>query len=370
MKIVIMLLFLYPVCYADSIQKIWQISSENDIVSVEDMPVKTSGSFNDNDVRLDSANEDIAESEEVQFQNGNIEDLPLAKTFPLKERVISPRKNSLPEQKEFAKKETMQERVSQIQHAIEKEIQTKQEEPKVKSKRLVQESKDDFLETKRISEKNSLQHEDVKVDHKKSGDMEYKSIYLKLSKYFPNVHTRELYLASGFLFLLVMLFMMIRRKKRYKKLQEEEPLFFEQEWSKKFDRYSTLKGEVHQQFLIRKQNILFNSDFTQYQKAKALLELEKEYTDLEYIYLPKLFGNDFNAFIEAEKVLSSKPELRQMIQEFIEETLTERSFTKVQRDHILRNVKQGYRTSHYNWQFDEIAMQTSKSEEQGAYFLQ
>jgi hypothetical protein len=362
MKIVILLLCLYPVCYADSIQKIWQVTPENDIVSVEDIPVETSGFSNESDVLSDSVSEN------------SLEDLPLAKTFPLKETAVTSRQNSISEVKESVKKGTMQERISQIQHAIEKETQKKETEQKTERNTNVvaheTNIKNAFSEIKSITEKN-LRQEDV-VDSERVVHTEHKSIYLKLLEHIPSVHIREFYIAGSFLLLFIMFAIFFSRKKGHNKFQKQEPHSFEQEWSKKFDRYFTLKGEVHQQFLIRKQNILFNNDFTQYQKAKALLELEKEYTDLEYIYLPKLFGNDFNAFIDAEKVLSSKPELREMIQEFVEETLEERAFTKIEREHILRNVKHGYRTSHYNWQFDEIAMQasTSKREEQGAYFLQ
>ncbi len=133
--------------------------------------------------------------------------------------------------------------------------------------------------------------------------------------------------------------------------------------------FNRLRGEVHMAFLERKQNILFNDEFTQYQKAKALIELEKAYAAIEFFDLPELFSDDFGRFTEAQRKLSNKPELRGVIEKFVASVLQQATFTPAQKDIIRKNLQNHYNTHRHRWQYDET-LEKKPDEAQTAYLLQ
>ncbi len=301
--------------FADSVSSVWHITEENAIVSVEDMPA-------------DTIEEDIVTESE------GVEDLPLAKTYPLQEAA--------PHQEVLSYKKGSDNIVKEEPRA---------EDP-VKEGDSVPAQK---LQMQRQSE--------VQIDYLAKGKQFLSGVYRQSAQ-------QRYLLIAGLLSFVSLLFLLFRRKKRKRDAPASELFLHDAQWTRLLESFSRLQGEVHQQFIQRKQNILFNDDFTQYQKAKALIELEKEYTDYEHTYLPKLFSNDFTAFIEAERVLSSRPELHEIIREFIEVTMSERTFTKLQKEHILQNLKNNYRTTKHSWEYDETKMQHRDNEEKAFLLLQ
>ncbi len=319
--------------YADTIAKMWQISAENGIVSVEDEPVRY-------DSRLSSKPKEDSERVGVLHEVSDQQDistLPLAKTIPAEQSTDT--------KKHF---DTMQSRVDALKKVIESE-----------------------LSDKAVHEKVVVPRKTVEKELEKSSKIGDIVPSLFDEEHFLGLQSQHrTYLIGGTALSLLLLPLLFRRKKDSTKPANLIPTVTRSQMQAQLGLFTRLQGEVHQQFLIRKQNIIFNNDFTQYQKAKALLDLEKEYTDLEYNYLPKLFCDDYEGYVEAEVALLARSELREVIHEFIEATLRERAFTKFQQEQILRQIRSNYRTTHYNWQMDDVVESEQNDEDERAYLLQ
>ena len=314
--------------YADTIAKMWQISAENGIVSVEDEPVRY-------DSTLSAEQTEASVLHEVSDRQ-DISTLPLAKTIPADQPV------------DASPPDTMQSRVDALKKVIESE-----------------------LSDKAVHEKVVVPRKTVEKELEKSSKIGDIVPSLFDAEHFLGLQSQHrTYLIGGTALSLLLLPLLFRRKKDSTKPANLIPTVTRSQMQAQLGLFTRLQGEVHQQFLIRKQNIIFNNDFTQYQKAKALLDLEKEYTDLEYNYLPKLFCDDYEGYVEAEVALLARSELREVIHEFIEATLRERAFTKFQQEQILRQIRSNYRTTHYNWQMDDVVESEQNDEDERAYLLQ
>ncbi len=307
MRLFLILFLLYINLHSDSIVKTWQITAENDILTTEDDPFLYAA----NDVTV------------------NIDDLPLAKTYPVDKPL--PLKSD----------KTTQEKIpSNIRDSIDELKKS--------------------MNPKSVSElsENKNQIETLKAQQ---SDFEY---YIKFLEDNPRL---SLTLLSSLLALVLLFWFFSRGEKK----EDNSPLEPERErFSKIMSEFLNLKGKIHEQFIIRKQNILFNNDFTQYQKAKALLELEKEYNDLEYFQIAKLLCSDFPQFVKAGEVLTSKPELRDIVSEYIEETMLYRDYTKEQKRILREKLKNFYNTGRHTWEYDEQALEINAKKEQTAYLLQ
>lgn len=166
-----------------------------------------------------------------------------------------------------------------------------------------------------------------------------------------------------------------RKGKQVRRSQKSAPAFrdsdtTQEQFAELLESFSRLKGDVHQRFLLRKQNILFNDDFTYYQKAKALLELEREYTEIEFVALPGLFSPEPARFREAKQKLSSYPELRDLVYDFIESPLHQRCFTKEGRTLHAQGSVPGFYPSAHQAAHKEREEAWHDDEAQRAYLLQ
>lgn len=341
-KIIFILLVFSIYIYADTIAKTWQISEENSIVSVEDEAVHY-------DSTLSEEQTDTLETASVLHAVSDQQDinaLPLAKTIPMRQTDNTDKDADL-----------LQTRVDAIKKIIEAEKSNEKEKTSELAKKVVD---------------KSVLRKTIETGLEKSG----KSIEFVPSvsdtKYFWGLPSQQrTYLIAGAVLLLLLIPLLFRRKGDVFKQTALMPAVTQSQRQMLPALFIRLQGEVRQQFLTRKQNIIFNSDFTQYQKAKALLDLEKEYIDLEYNYLPKLFCDDYEEYTEAQEVLFARSELREVIQDFIEGTLKERAFTRFQQEQILRKIRTNYRTTHYNWQVDDIVgSKQNNDEDEHAYLLQ
>jgi len=160
---------------------------------------------------------------------------------------------------------------------------------------------------------------------------------------------------AAFISLLAILLMLGSRRSRQqdKEAEFDNPVMEDALAAKNMlEQFMALRGEVHMRFLERKQSILFHEEFTPYQKAKALLELEKRYTRLEYIELPKLFSEELETFTQGQRALTAEPELQEITSHFIRTVIQKSDFTKVQKSEILKNLKNHYHTPHHTWDYD------------------
>ncbi len=260
----------------------------------------------------------------------NIDDLPLAKTYP----VDKPVKNEITKKKLPA---NIKESIDELRKSMPAKV--------VKTG-----SEND-------STLNKYRNSDMK---KRQSDFEY---YVKFLQDNPRI---SLVLLSSLLSLILLFWFFSRGKKSDDESDED---IERERLSKMFSEFLNFKGKIHEQFIIRKQNILFNNDFTQYQKAKALLDLEKEYNDLEFFQIAKLLCSDFPQFVKAAEVLTSKPELRDVVSEYIEETMHYRDYTKEQKRILREKIKNYYQTSRHTWEYEK-SLETNAKKEQTAYLLQ
>jgi hypothetical protein len=355
--------------YADMPDRIWTMADASIIETTERIVGGTdAGSLqesepdNISDVTYSDGEEYIVGSEITPSKN--LDDIPLAKTYPatsIEEKVISApdRENA------FTKK--VDEVVSQIKKST--VSNNKSQQPVKKEEKKV------VLTTKEISNQHAVstpsksekQIETIPQQHSQMrADFEFQT-WITLFK----EHKMLSAILAGLLLLLFLLSIKLLLEKRSSTpvVKEEVYASNREVFSKMLESYSHLKGDVHKIFLKRKQNILFNDDFTQYQKAKALLELEHEYTQITYYDLPKLFSDDFDRFTEGHRALSSKPELREIIAEFVHARVAGNNYTKAQRERIEKNMKSFYNSYQHTWQYNEKIEQKS-DEEQKAYLLQ
>lgn len=372
MKIYILLLFTIILqLYADAPAKVWTTANASLIETTETV---LNNDTEDDTLLGQTFSEPLNYSEESEIvvsssTERDLDDIPLAKLYPathFSETPVEERKKEVGEpgveenhEKRFAQK--VEEVVSQI-----KKSTAKREEPVVKQY---------------IPKANAL-HEKSAQDTIPASLPEDKEIYKPLS---DEIDTSDLQtwislfkehkilsaiLAGGLLLLALLLIKLLLKRERDGAVHRSPDELQEADlFSGMIETYSQLNGEVHKQFLKRKQNILFNDDFTQYQKAKALLELEKEYTQITYFDLPKLFSTDFDRFTQGHRALSSRPELREVVAEFVSLRLGKSNYTKAQREYIRKNMKNFYNSHQHTWQYEQKMDQKSE-EEQKAYLLQ
>jgi len=352
---VILILFVFSIyTYADTIAKVWQITKENDIVSVEDEPVRYDTTL---PVQQTDSPDPTGLLHDVSDQQ-DISALPLAKTIPAQQPTVTAPVAEKHVPSAQKNQDTMQSRVDALKKVIEAQTGSQKE----------QKSKPSDIA---VSEKVVVPHKTVDTEPKKSNKVsEIVPSLFEAEHFFALPSQHRTYLIAAVVLSLLLLPLLFRRKRGSSQPADDIVTMTRSQMQTQLGLFARLQGEVHQQFLTRKQNIIFNNDFTQYQKAKALLDLEKEYTDLEYNYLPKLFCDDYEGYIEAEAVLLARSELREVIQDFIEATLPQRAFTKFQREQIFRQIRSGYRTAQYNWQMDDIAQSEQNRQDERAYLLQ
>lgn len=348
MKIILILFVFSIYTYADTIAKVWQISKENDIVNVEDEPVHY-------DSTLSAEQKKVSQLTGLLHEVSNRQDisaLPLAKTIPVEQAD-----DTAPVMQKHS--DSPESHIDALKKVIASETDSQKEK---KTKTL-----SDIVVSKKV---NSLQAvTDAEFEHE--GKIRKIVPFLSDVEHFFALHSQYYtYLVASIILFFLLLPLLFRRKGSLSKPADTISTVTKSQMQMQLGLFTRLQGEVHQQFLNRKQNIIFNNDFTQYQKAKALLDLEKEYIDLEYNYLPKLFCDDFEAYIEAEAVLLARSELREIIHDFIEATLRERMFTKFQQEQILRKIRSSYRTTHYNWQIEDIVESEQHNQGEHAYLLQ
>ena len=293
----------------------------------------------------------------------NLDDIPLAKTFPIDseegDHLTSPPVASKQHAVDTAPKEKL--------HALMEKELSKKRAPSQKQDRQTNKSSSGGAEAVR---------ETAPVPSA-SGSPLPSPLYTGLISFIRWV---QAYAFVPILFLLFLGLVMSMRQ-RFRSMRKDSPRFRSQreadegddsEWetfARLLESFSSLKGEVRQRFLQRKQNILFNDDFTQYQKAKALLELEREYTQIEFIELPKLFSTDIRHFTEAERKLSAYPELRDLIYDFIESPMHQRQFTKSEKEQLRENMPGAFPSAHHTWDYD-ARKERHDEKEQTAYLLQ
>jgi hypothetical protein len=355
--------------YADTPDRIWTMADASIIETTEQIVGGgEAGSLQEyepdnlNDATYSDGEEYIVGSEITPSRN--LDDIPLAKTYPatsIEEKVIS-----IPDRKNaFTKK--VDEVVSQIKKST-ASVNRSQRSVKKEEKRVV-------LSTKEISNRHAVSTASKSEEPMETvpqlrsqmrADFELQT-WITLFK----EHKELSAILAGSLLLLLLLSIKLLLGKRSSTPVAKEKVYESntEAFSKMLESYSHLKGDVHKAFLERKQNILFNDDFTQYQKAKALLELENEYTQITYYDLPKLFSDDFDRFTQGHRALSSKPELREIIAEFVHARVAGSNYTKAQRERIEKNMKSFYNSYQHTWQYNEKIEQKS-DEEQKAYLLQ
>ncbi len=291
MRLFLVLLLLSINLYSDAVEKTWNLVAKND------------ASFN------------------------NIDDLPLAKTYPVDKPV---------EKKNIVEKKAPQIDIEKSIEELKKSIRT------VKKKEQVEKT----VQTPTpVKEKNDF------------------GFYIKFLQDNPRLAFALLGSIATLIFLFWYLSSTDKKKEDFGYDPENEKFL------KIFSDFLNLKGKVHEQYIIRKQNILFNNDFSQYQKAKALLELEKEYNDLEFFQISKLLSTDFSQLVKAGEVLTSKPELKNIVSEYIEKSIENRDYTKEQKRILRENIKNYYHTPNHIWEYEK-SLETRDKKEQASYLLQ
>lgn len=350
MKYTLLLAFIYVNIYADTPQKVWIITDENSIQTTEGQISSTESTQSEEYyVEADTTDYNPMETETVVNDTSiqyNLEDMPLAKTYPVDEVKTVSEKKPLKVSPGSTATANMQQRIDEIKKIIDAQMQKKYDSKKSKYLQKSERSQS-ALDT-------GINTQNIKADEKTD---------------FPDKST-FLYIVSGLgtTLLSFILYFLLRNQNSRKYEAVKEKVVSAESFAIQLERFYALKAEVRHQFILRKQNILFNSDFTQYQKAKALIELEKEYTDLEYIYLPKLMSNDFLNFVEGKKQLIERIELRKAVQEFTDSILHKKKFSKMQKEHILNMMKETYNTSNHIWQYDDKIEQQASIEK--SYLLQ
>ncbi|RUM65474.1 MAG: hypothetical protein DSZ05_06035 [Sulfurospirillum sp.] len=341
MKFIFFIMFIAVCGYADTISKTWHITEENDIVTVEDQPMHYAAT------RLSTEMTDAMDTDVADIMNSE---------------------NSF---YEASSPKMQQEDLSVKSEESFHEVSSQQDVRTLPlAVTIPVEEESDYKRLKAIQ--NEVEYENLYSDQQSQNFSGASPRSLSKLKQFWGEHSSYNYFIAGGAVLLSLVPFLFRRRRKKRGVMDREvsPLVPHEGVQKLFLLSEELRGEVHQQYLTRKQNIIFNSDFTQYQKAKALLELEKEYTDLEHNYLPKLFCDDFDAFFEAESMLLARTELREVIQDFIESTLYHRRFTTHQREKIISKMRSSYRTTHYNWNPDDVALAVEGEDDGRTYLLQ
>ncbi len=348
MKIFVCWLFLWVTLWGDLPDKIWTSPDMQSIESSEGpvknvIPSDTSEKINDTVLLKDIP------------ADKNLDDIPLAKTFPLH-----------PKQSELS---TVSERVKPV-HAEKLQKIMGKELPKQKRSSHSAATDLHLVEKKASKDTTIMPQASPQSQRRDSFPVDRQKLLVFMQK-----HTLLLTTLLSVIGLMLLTGYFLKRRSRRtdgliaKSLPSGEYDNERDIFSQLLESFSLLKGEVHQRFLQRKQNILFNDDFTHYQKAKALLELEREYTQIEFVELPKLFSTDMARFTEAERNLSAFPELKDLIYDFIESPLHQRQFTKGEKEKMRENMTKFYPSGQHTWQYD-ANKDTREEKEQTAYLLQ
>ena len=335
MRLTILAILCLNLLHADSLQKVWTTPNSEMIESTEGLVPSERASI-DAEAKI---------PRETLPQEMNLDDIPLAKLYPVeqpvsRESVASNRPVSFSEEggteSQGRKVEPLKsnaEKIDRLQKMIEQQVAAK-------------EGKHQPLEHA-LSDSTNIESPTASTNRQASEP----SRQMLLSQQ----HILWGLLAAFISFLAILLMLGSRRgRQQDKEVEFDNPVMEDALAAKNMlEEFMALRGEVHMRFLERKQNILFHEEFTHYQKAKALLELEKRYTRLEYIELPKLFSEELETFTQGQRALTSEPELQEITSRFIQTVMQKRDFTKAQKSEILKNLKNHYRTPHHTWDYDE-----------------
>ena len=354
MKSILILVLVVYSLYADMPQKIWTIASVNNIESTEDdfvpPPVDANTQY------ISSAEETSLNNPFVSPSSTPVDDLPLAKTYPADD-VISPvpvEPTQVLEDATVLSQDDLQQRVKEIQSVIQKSVSNS-------TNKLSQSQQNAKAEVENTISKVS---DNVPVKHLSiDKPVHEENYYLKYLKSHPIMLA---ILVISIISLFGLLYLLFRSPKEKQEFMQYTKPQIDDTAALVLARYTKIKGQMHKAFLQRKENIFFHDEFTPYQRAKATLELEKEYNDLEHVYLPKLFSSDVHTFIEGVETISVRPELKEMLQVFASQMIEAGRFTKNERKFLEQKITAFYHTA---TQVPQNA-QAAVPDKETAYFLQ
>ena len=345
-SILLLVVFVYTL-YADMPQKVWTTASIHDIESTEDdfvpPPVDVDTQY------ISRAEETSLNNPFVTTSTTSVDDLPLAKTYPADEVVISQvpaEPTQVVENATVLSQDDLQQRVKEIQSVIQKSVSHTTNNVAVKEKKVPEVTND------MLPKQESLDRLVNKENY-----------YLQYLKNHPKILA---VLVTSMIALFGLLYLLFRAPKEKQEFMQYTKPQIDDTAALVLARYTKIKGEMHKAFLQRKENIFFHDEFTPYQRAKATLELEKEYNDLEHVHLPKLFSNDVHTFIDGIETISIRPELKEMLQVFASQMIEAGRFTKNERKFLEQKVNAFYHTA---TQIPQNA-QAAVPDKETAYFLQ
>ncbi len=347
MKFITLLLFFVQFTYADMPAKIWTITPQNNIESTEDDFVPPVADEQSN--YTDMSQEETIAVDEPFVNQKDIEELPLAKTYPLTQSEQSTNDTSklvhVADASLMLSKDDLAKRVQEIQSVIQQSVPKVSKDEKIKQK------------TKPIISKTVPKDDQI---------MTKQSTHSFYSEFIQNRTQIMVALFVGIGILLFLLYLLIRSPKKKKVTIDYSKSEIDDIAAVILERYTNFKGQMHKAFLQRKENIFFHDEFTPYQRAKSTLELEKEYNDLEHIYLPKLFSNDVEKFVNGVEMIACKPELKGMLQDFASQMIEAGRFTKREKAYLEQKITSFYNTAPQMPQNAQAAVPDKET----AYFLQ
>ncbi len=337
MRFIVLLFLIAQVIYADMPSKIWTITPQNNIESTEDEFVPP-------------AVDVVAEAvDDVVIQEQSFDELPLAKTYPATQSEQDRQEIGslvhVADASAVLSKDDLAKRVQEIQSVIEKNV----EKPQPKD-----------TKTKTINSSVEKQNPTLAMD---TEDRDKKSFY---SEFIQNRLQIMVALAVAVVILFFVLYLLIRSPKKKNVTLEYTKSEIDDIAAVILERYTNIKGQMHKAFLQRKENIFFHDEFTPYQRAKSTLELEKEYNELEHIYLPKLFSNDVDKFVNGVEMIASKQELKEMLRGFATQMIEAGRFTKREKEYLQQKIKAFYNVAPQMPQNAKAAVPDKET----AYFLQ
>lgn len=352
MKFITLLLFFIQFTYADMPAKIWTITQQNNIESTEDDFVPPA--VDEQADYADISQEDTLVVDEPALKQSDLEELPLAKTYPLEQSEQITNDTSklvhVADASLVLSKDDLAKRVQEIQSVIQQSVPKVSKEEKIEQK------------TKPTIQKTVPKHDQIMPKlstHKQSTNSFY-------SEFIQNRTQIMVALFVGIFILLFLLYLLIRSPKKKKVTIDYSKSEIDDIAAVILERYTNFKGQMHKAFLQRKENIFFHDEFTPYQRAKSTLELEKEYNDLEHIYLPKLFSNDVEKFVNGVEMIACKPELKGMLQDFASQMIEAGRFTKREKAYLEQKITSFYNTAPQMPQNAQAAVPDKET----AYFLQ